>query len=115
MKHFLLVSLLAAFALPLRAGDVKSLSDFQAAAEKANEILTIPHWPKTPLEVQAEIDSAIAKANAGLDTIGKQDLGKVTFESIRPKSTAQLRKPTPDSTRSGSKTWARPPLKARLA
>ena len=81
MKHFLLVSLLAAFALSLRAGDVKSLSDFQAAAEKANEILIIPHWPKTPLEVQAEIDGAIAKANAGLDTIGKQDLGKVTFES----------------------------------
>src|SRR4029079_2470289 len=54
---------------------------FQAAAEKANEILTIPHWPKTPLEVQAEIDNAIAKANAGIDTIGKQDLAKVTFES----------------------------------
>jgi hypothetical protein len=81
MKYFPLVSLLAAFALPLHAGDVKSLSDFQAAAAKANEILTIPHWPKTPLEVQGEIDSAIAKANAGLDVIGKQDLGKVTFES----------------------------------
>jgi thimet oligopeptidase len=81
MKHFLLASLLAAFALPVQAGDVKSLSDFQAAAEKANEILTIPHWPKTPLEVQGEIDSAIAKANTGLDAIGKQDLSKVTFES----------------------------------
>src|SRR4249919_837313 len=81
MKHFLLVSLLAASALPLQAGDVKSLSDFQAAAEKANEILTIPHWPKTPLEVREEIDSAIAKANAAPDAIGKQDLSKVTFES----------------------------------
>ena len=81
MKYFLLVSLFAAFAFPLHADDVKSLSDFQAAAAKANEILTIPHWPKTPLEVQDEIDSAIAKANAGLDAIGKQDLGKVTFES----------------------------------
>ena len=81
MKHFLLASLLSAFVLPLHAGDVKSLSDFQAAAEKANEILTIPHWPKTPLEVQAEIDGAIAKANTGLDAIGKQDPGKVTFES----------------------------------
>jgi thimet oligopeptidase len=81
MKYFLFVSLLAAFALPLHAGDVKSLSDFEAAAAKANEILTIPHWPKTPLEVQSEIDSAIAKANTGLDAIGKQDLGKVTFGS----------------------------------
>jgi thimet oligopeptidase len=81
MKHFLLVSLLAAFALPLRAGDVKSLSDFQAAAEKANEVLTIPTWPKTPVEVGGNIDTAIATANTALDAIGKQDLGKVTFES----------------------------------
>lgn len=81
MKHFLLVSLLAVSSLSLRADNVKSLADFQAAAEKANEILTIPQWPKTPLEVQGEIDSAIAKANGGLDTIGKQDLSKVTFES----------------------------------
>src|SRR5450432_1078185 len=81
MQHLLLVSLLAAFALPLRADDVKSLSDFQAAAEKANEVLTIPTWPKTPVEVHGEIDGAIAKANAALDAIGKQDLSKVTFAS----------------------------------
>ena len=81
MKHFLLVSLLVAVTVSLRAGDVKSLSDFQAAAEKANEVLTIPAWPKTPVEVQGKIDSAIAKANAALDAIGKQDLSKVTFES----------------------------------
>jgi thimet oligopeptidase len=80
MKHVLLVSLL--FATPLLgAEDVKNLSDFQAAAEKANEVLTIPDWPKTPIEVQGEIDTAIAKANAALDVIGKQDLGKVTFAS----------------------------------
>ncbi len=81
MKHFLLVSLLAASTIPLQAEDVKSLSDFQAAAEKANSILTIPQWPKTPVDVQGEINTAIAKADAALDVIGKQEFGKVTLKS----------------------------------
>lgn len=67
--------------LPLRAADLKTLADFQPAAEKANEILTIPDWPQTPIAVQGMIDKAIAKANAALDEIGTQDLSKVTFES----------------------------------
>jgi thimet oligopeptidase len=81
MKSLVLVCLLAIAPLGLRADDVKSLSDFQAAADKANEILTIPQWPKTPAEVESNINAAIAKANAGLDAIGKQDLSKVSFES----------------------------------
>jgi thimet oligopeptidase len=81
MKHFLFVSLLATSTISLQAENVKSLSDFQAAAEKANEVLTIPDWPKTPVEVQAEVDTAIAKADAALTVIGKQDLSKVTFQS----------------------------------
>ncbi|MGH8092042.1 MAG: M3 family metallopeptidase [Chthoniobacterales bacterium] len=81
MKHILLVSLLAAFTVSLHAEAVKSLSDFQAAAEKANEILTIPDWPTTPDEVQSNITNAIAKADAALGVIGQQDLSKVTFES----------------------------------
>ena len=81
MKHFLFVSLVLASALPLRGEDVKSLSDFQAAAEKAHEVLTIPTWPKTPIEVQGEINTAIAKADAALDIIGKQELSKATFQS----------------------------------
>lgn len=81
MKNFLLVSLLVASTVPLLAEDVKSLSDFQAAADKANEVLTIPDWPKTPIEVQANIDSAIAQANTALDAIGHQDLSTVSFRS----------------------------------
>ena len=42
MKPLFLVCLLATAPLLLRADDVKSLSDFQAAADKANETLTIP-------------------------------------------------------------------------
>src|SRR5690349_22268534 len=81
MKPLFLVALLVVAPLVLRADDVKSLSDFQAAADKANETLTIPQWPKTPAEVESNINAAISKANAALDTIGKQDVGKVTFES----------------------------------
>ena len=81
MNRFLLVSLIAGLAIPLRAEDVKSLSDFQAAADKANEILTIPTWPKTPTEVEGNINAVIKKADEALGTIGKQDLSKVTFES----------------------------------
>ncbi len=81
MKCFLLVSLVAAFAVSLCAEDFKSVADFQAAAAKANETLTIPAWPQTPLAVQGEIDIAIAKANAALDALGRQDLSKVTLAS----------------------------------
>ncbi len=81
MKRVLFVSLLFLSGLTLRADVVKSLADFQAAADKANEVLVIPDWPKTPLDVQGEIDSAIAKGNAALDAIAKQDLSKVSFES----------------------------------
>ncbi len=81
MKRFLLVSLSSAFALTLQAESVKSLSDFQAAAEKAKAVLVIPEWPKTPIEVQGEVNTAIAKANAALDLIGKQDLAKASFQS----------------------------------
>jgi thimet oligopeptidase len=81
MKKLLFVSLIVAAPLVLRAENVKSLADFQAAAEKANEILVIPDWPKTPTDVQGEIDKAIANGNAALDVIAKQDPGKVTFQS----------------------------------
>ncbi|MBA3960687.1 MAG: Zn-dependent oligopeptidase [Chthoniobacterales bacterium] len=82
MKHILLVSLLAALiTLPLQAEETKNLSDFEAAADKANAILTIPAWPKTPAAVEEEVSTAISKANTELDTIGKQDLSKVTFQS----------------------------------
>jgi oligopeptidase A len=81
MKYFLLLSLFVTAPLSLHAESVKSLSDFQAAAEKANEVLIIPEWPKTPVEVQANIDTTIVNANAALDAIGKQDLAKVTFAS----------------------------------
>src|SRR6267378_5842311 len=63
------------------AADLKTVDDFRAAAAKANAVLTIPDWEQTPKAVEASMKDAIAKANAALDQIGAQDLGKVTFKS----------------------------------
>jgi oligopeptidase A len=65
----------------LFAEETKSLADFRAAAEKKNAVLTIPDWPQAPEAVDKMTKDAIAKANAGLDAIGRQDLGRVTFKS----------------------------------
>src|SRR5213080_1962010 len=82
MKSSLLcVLFIAAISSTLLTADLKTVDDFRAAAAKANAVLTIPDWEKTPEAVEASMKDAIAKANAALDQIGAQDLGKVTFKS----------------------------------
>src|SRR5262245_54197800 len=79
---FLHVSLvLLASSLLVSAGEMKTVDDFRAAAAKANAVLTIPDWEKTPEAVEAAMKNAISKANAALDQIGAQDLSKLTFKS----------------------------------
>ena len=79
---FVHVSLvLLASRLVVSAAEMKTVDDFRAAAAKANAVLTIPDWEQTPEAVEAATKNAIAKANAGLDQIGAQDLSKVTFKS----------------------------------
>src|SRR5436305_2814250 len=73
--------ILLASSLVVSAAEVKTVDDFRAAAAKANAVLTIPDWEKTPEAIEAAMKSAIAKANAALDQIGGQDPGKVTFKS----------------------------------
>src|SRR5881394_2639462 len=70
-----------ASSLVVSAAELKTVDDFRAAAAKANALLTIPDWEKTPEAIEAAMKSAIAKANAALDQIGAQDPGKVTFKS----------------------------------
>jgi thimet oligopeptidase len=65
----------------LSAAEAKTVDDFRAAAAKANAVLTIPDWEQTPEAVEASTKDAIAKANAALDEIGKQDLSKVTLKN----------------------------------
>jgi thimet oligopeptidase len=73
--------ILAASSSNFSAAELKTVDDFRAVAEKANAVLTIPDWEQTPEAVETSIKNAIAKANAALDQIGAQDLGKVTFKS----------------------------------
>src|SRR5881392_2157021 len=70
-----------ASSLVVSAAELKTVDDFRGAAAKANAVLTIPDWEQTPEAVEAATKNAIAKANAALDQIGSQELGKVTFKS----------------------------------
>src|SRR5437667_3790475 len=70
-----------ASSLVVSAAELKTVDDFRAAAAKANAVLTIPDWEQTPEAVEAAMKNAIAKANAALDQIGAQDMGKMTFKS----------------------------------
>jgi thimet oligopeptidase len=65
----------------LSAAETKTVDDFRAAAAKANAVLTIPDWQQTPEAVESAMKNTIARANASLDRIGAQDVGKVTFKS----------------------------------
>jgi thimet oligopeptidase len=65
----------------LSAAETKTVDDFRAAAAKANAVLTIPDWQQTPEAVESAMKNTIARANASLDRIGVQDVGKVTFKS----------------------------------
>jgi len=76
--------ILVASSLVVSAAELKTVDDFRAAAAKANAVLTIPDWEKTPEAIEAAMKSAIAKANAALDQIGAQDSGKVTFKALWP-------------------------------
>src|ERR1700756_1322881 len=67
--------------LVVSTAELKTVDDFRAAAAKANAVLTIPDWEKTPEAVETAMKNAIAKANTALDRIGAQDPGKVTFKS----------------------------------
>lgn len=71
----------AAPILSVSGAELKTVNDFQPAAAKANAVLTLPDWEQTPDAIEASMNNAIAKANAALDKIGAQDLGKVTFKS----------------------------------
>src|SRR5213080_4771016 len=70
-----------ASSLVVSAAELKTVDDFRAAAAKANAVLTLPDWEQKPDAVEASMKNAIAKADAALDQIGGQDLGKVTFKS----------------------------------
>jgi len=77
----LIVLLLVFLECEISAAELKNIDAFQAAAAKANRVLTIPDWEQTPDALTASTMEAIAKGNAALDQIGSQNLEHVTFES----------------------------------
>jgi thimet oligopeptidase len=82
LRHFLpFLSILILSAFPGNLRAEKTVNDFEAAANKAKGVLTIPQWEQTPAAVEAMIQGAIEQANKALDKIGAQDLHKVTFKS----------------------------------
>lgn len=81
LKHFFLLPFSLALALAGLAAELKTVDDFAAAAAKAKVALSLPQWEQTPEAVEAGMAKAISKANAGLEQIGAQDPGKVTFKN----------------------------------
>ena len=79
--RFIAVLLFVYCNVVLRAENLKTVDDFAAAAAKANAVLTLPDWERTPEAVDAMMKNAIDTANKALDEIGKQDLSKVSFKS----------------------------------
>jgi thimet oligopeptidase len=81
MKSSYLSVLFCILGANLLTAETKTVDDFRAAAAKANAVLTIPDWQQAPEAVDSSVKDAIAKANAALDQIAKQDPTKVTFQS----------------------------------
>ena len=81
MKTIAVTLLLCCSAIALRAEELKTFESFQEAAARAKSVLTLPNWEQTPEAITTSMKESIAKANAKLDEIGAQDLGKVTFQS----------------------------------
>lgn len=76
------LSLVCVGLIPIASdAELKTVDDFRPAAAKANAVLTIPDWEQTPQAIESSTKNAIATANAALDKIGAQDLGKVTLKS----------------------------------
>jgi thimet oligopeptidase len=78
---WLIALLLVILECKIPAAELKNIDAFQAAAAKANRVLTVPDWEQTPNAVTASIMEAIGKGNAALDQIGSQNLEYVTLES----------------------------------
>ena len=81
MKQLLASLVFCGLAMTARADELKTVDAFREAGTKANAVLSIPDWEQTPEAVETAMKNAIATANAALDKIGAQDLGKVTFKS----------------------------------
>ncbi len=63
------------------AASVKSLASFQPAANKAKVLFDVPVWEKTPAEIEASADAAIAEADKQLDAIAAMSVDTSDFSN----------------------------------
>ena len=69
-RALFLAGLLGLACMPAMAvSAMKQLSDYQEAAQKANVIFTLPEWEKTPAQIQATMETAMAVSNQMLTGI----------------------------------------------
>jgi thimet oligopeptidase len=80
-RGLILLSCVVSIALPCQAAPLASYADFQAKAARANLVLTLPDYPKTPEEIRSRTDAAIRDADTALAALVAQNLAKATFES----------------------------------
>jgi thimet oligopeptidase len=71
--------LLALLPLTLSFAASSQLSDFQAAAAKSGQVLTLPDYPLTPEALTARAEDSIKAADAALAKLAAQDTAKLTF------------------------------------
>ncbi|HWA10797.1 MAG TPA: M3 family metallopeptidase [Opitutaceae bacterium] len=82
-SRFLLSSFLGGILLSLtsNAADPAPLAPLQAQASRYHAVLAVPTFERTPEELRAAADRAIADAETALGQLARQDLSHATFAS----------------------------------
>jgi thimet oligopeptidase len=79
LVRLLPVLLLPAALFAQGAAPTATLADFQAAAVHSHRVLALPAYPRTPAELQAQVDDALKTADAALAVLAGQAPEKLTF------------------------------------
>ncbi|MEO7797979.1 MAG: M3 family metallopeptidase [Opitutaceae bacterium] len=83
MKNRLLscLAFVSSCSLGLAAASLKTLEEFQKAAQPFRSEIRVPTFPTSPALIEADKTAAMATGNGALDAIARQDPARLTFES----------------------------------
>ena len=73
--------MIPALGAPFLGAAPATLADFQAQASRSNAVLTLPAYPVTSEEIQAQVEAALKSADAAFEAIAALDPAKLTFEN----------------------------------